>query len=210
MIKKLLAILAAGLLAVGLLVSQAGAQVLNGADCVFTFDKTGVGTSNPLSDAFTWGTMSLTDDGNNIQVEFAGDLTNYSIAAIWLNYDFGSGPSLTNLTLASTWTANIDENGINADGYFSAGNFDIQINTSGVPNGILSSVSTDLDPSLFAVPNNNDLYAALWIRSSTLGDRFIFASTAECAPVPEPSTLLLLGAGLACLAGVTWRRRKNG
>ena len=224
MIKKLLAILTAGLLAMGLLVSQAGAQVLNGADCVFTFDKTGVGTSNPLSDAITWGTMSLTDDGNNIQVEF--DLTSgYNITRIYLNYDFASGPTLTSLTLSNSSSSTIafNPNGVNVDGYNvlgnSAGFFDIELLTpSGFSSsGTLSSGLNDLDPSLFAVPSlgddfaTYDIYAALFIDGGiTGGTRWIFASTVECAPVPEPSTMLLLGAGLAGLAGVTWRRRKNG
>jgi hypothetical protein len=37
----------------------------------------------------------------------------------------------------------------------------------------------------------------------------MFVDSNPAAPVPEPSTLLLLGSGLAGLGGVAWRRRRQ-
>lgn len=42
-----------------------------------------------------------------------------------------------------------------------------------------------------------------------LGGVRMFVDTNPAAPVPEPSTLLLLGSGLAGLGGVAWRRRRQ-
>ena len=218
MIKKLLAILTAGLLAVGLLVSQAGAQVLNGADCVFTFDRTYAGGGN-LSDplAVPLGTMSFTDVGNEIEVNIALDSTYTSISGLFLNYDFGSGPALTTLTLSNstTWTAGVVANDVPADGY--SGRFDMKLSSGSTTQSLpfsgtlsLNGGLTNIDPSFFLQMDTNNLVYAAMLVNFEGGSRYIFASTAECAPVPEPSTLLLLGAGLAGLAGVSLRRRKSG
>ena len=42
-----------------------------------------------------------------------------------------------------------------------------------------------------------------------LGGIRMFVDSGPAAPVPEPSTLLLLGSGLAGLGGVAWRRRRQ-
>jgi hypothetical protein len=166
--------------------------------------------------------MSLTDVGNNIQVDFA--LTpGYAIDGIFLNYDFLNGPAIGPSLTYSTFPAGVLSNLVQADGYTTAGFFDLQFTNGGnaLPSSGTLSLNgglTNIDPSLFTLNTFNDtypfdIYAALLLDGGPLlGSKWVFASTVECAtaPVPEPSTLLLLGGGLAGLAGMTWRRRKNG
>jgi len=49
--------------------------------------------------------------------------------------------------------------------------------------------------------NLNDQY--------TLPQGYIVKATSDLEPIPEPSTLLLLGSSLAGLGGVAWRRHRR-
>jgi len=170
------------------------------------------------------GTLTLTDNGNDVDI--AVNLINdYKILKIWLNFEaitplpnfetvFITKPATQNKP-AETYGVleNLNSTG-NASGY--QGEFDLQvpepppgnIGPSSYSDTIyVASYSYNLDPSLFNVKDTLDTFhVAVHISNNPLTNDSIVVY--DGAPVPEPGTIVLLGAGLFGL-GIYSRRRMS-
>jgi hypothetical protein len=205
------AVLVFALVAVGLVVAAPPAQAI-----VFdlTSDHCTGGCGTP-----PFGTVTLTQSGANVDITVHLFDTNQYVltgAGDFQAFKFNAtGVVLTDITIDPHTPALTASTGaFNGDG---TGNFGFGITCPSCSSGGAGAFSGDISFHVanatiadLTAPNNLGIVFVVDMLSGTTGNTGPVDATIPTTSVPEPSTLLLLGSGLAGIAGsVRWGLRRR-
>ena len=217
------------LLSVGIvaaLVLTAHADLLLEADTPF-FEDPGILKPDPNGTA-PWLSALFVQDGNNVNLTLTNLTTNdNSIDSVYLNYDWSAAtsagkPAFPGLLSWSSLDTVVNNITIGPDSAFkpdgTGGRFDIEIDIAPPGNKFTSGESIDIVFSNatveyfdeFSLAQNGDLSIhriAAHVKEIIPGDGSTWIGDGG-NPIPEPTTMLLFGTGLAGLTGVLRRKRK--
>lgn len=172
-----------------------------------------IGGGPPITSAPSYGTITLTQVDKGVQIDV--NLTNSTakLLEFALNYNEDKFSNADIFSLTNGVSVAVGENSIKQDGY--QGRLDIAMpDNTNLNSNSFSAVLTDsnklLTPEDFNFTDTlNLLYATAHLGNiNPAGDSIWVGSDGQLPAVPEPGTMMLVGAGFLGLA-VYGKRRKN-
>ncbi len=213
--KKFLMFLCAMMLVFGM-VGSASAATYNFEDMIDYWNVAGTSYGEDQTISHNWDSVSLNE---NDQLHYTHIITD--------DVDFGAGDLVTSASLELDFTNDLYDGSIYIPGgfmgFFGTWNDQTEHVYYAFDNGAwtyLDEVDNgqyDISIDLALLNNDGqlsiDLAVSNWDTGNTIAwlDHSLLSGTAETAPVPEPSTILLMGVGILGMVGYSRKRltKKN-
>jgi hypothetical protein len=171
----------------------------------YIYNGVGSGALDTAEFINTTFTITAVADTDNISSWCCSDLQNTHIST---TIDI-SGLGLFSITTPSqTWYSNLGNSGVIGLGADLGYNWLTLYDTAFMNYGLDTDLGPILAANIYDVNQFSDVVTSGGILSFSAIDSASFQAITDTAPVPEPTSLLLLGTGLGVIGLAAWRRRK--